>query len=151
VAKTKIIHWEHYKDPFGLDIPRADLLENENGIVVSDEEMVIMSKMARRAIPLINTHLGIIPYCEATSYSKRFDAYLGHANFSLDKNTIKLLDKIEGIEVVDVFSRYRLRMCVGKAFEVEEVKQAIHEALNNPVNEPSIFPQVVFANGFQED
>jgi len=58
-----------------------------------------------------------------------FDCWVGHTNFDLTPNIKNMLDKIPGIEVLKILSRYRFFIGVGKLFDFKEVRKEIEENL----------------------
>ena len=47
-----------------------------------------------------------------------------HCNFDITPDILEKLDTLPGIETIDVFSRYRLRVSIGKCFDESEVKES---------------------------
>ena len=59
----------------------------------------------------------------------RFDCWIGHTNFNL-KNSIKnKLNEVDGIEVLNIISRYRFFIGIGKMFKFTEVRKDIEKTI----------------------
>ena len=119
-----LIIWEKWRDPFGGDEDIDTLLdeqENEDE-EENDDITVVQSKV-------IVTPMGIIPLSENTIASKIFKFWSAHTNFTVSKNVAILIEQIEGVETLDIYTRYRFRISVGKAFNDREVMSDINTRL----------------------
>ena len=132
--KYKII-WEKWKDPFGED-PEDRLVvqeEEENRYEEEEDESIPndLLKVTSKEIKckIIITPFGAIPYTENTASSKIFNFWTGHANFSITKNIADLIEETDGVETLDVFTRYRFRISVGKAFQDSVVMRSINNQI----------------------
>ena len=68
-------------------------------------------------------------FYETISLMSRFDCWIGHTNFNLT-NTIKnKLNEVDGIEVLNVMSRYRFFIGIGKMFKFSDVRKQIEETI----------------------
>jgi hypothetical protein len=75
--------------------------------------------------------MGLIPYNEYTAPSKLFNFWIGHTNFDITPTIIEILEKANGIEILDIFSRYRFRIAIGKCFNDADVMTDINDQLYN--------------------
>ena len=73
----------------------------------------------------IVTPMGIIPVTEHTRAGSVFNFWTAHANFRMTKEIFKIIDDTDGVETFDVYTPYRWRVSIGKAFNSQEVKQKI--------------------------
>ena len=60
-----------------------------------------------------------------------FDCWLGHTNFNLTEEIKDSLNKVDGIEVLKICSRYRFFVGIGKMFEFSDVRERIEKDLLN--------------------
>jgi hypothetical protein len=141
--KENIIIWQKWIDPFGSD--EIDNLEenlsmfienDEDGLEEDSEELEnnalsLIDSTAKKTAPIrvMATPMGIIPITENTASSKIFNFWLGHTNFSITKKIAHTIEDIDGVETLDVFTRYRFRIGVGKAFSDSEVMRDINKQL----------------------
>lgn len=131
-----LIIWQKWFDPFGEDDSESkssiDSLrhndeqedENEDEKDNFDNANHLYSKKPLRAIA---TPMGLIPYTENTASSKIFNFWVGHSNFDLSARVVNIIEETEGTETLDVFSRYRFRIAIGKAFDDAKVMKNIND------------------------
>lgn len=130
-----LIIWQKWFDPFGEDDSESkssidSLRHNEEEDENEDEEdnfdnaNHLYSKKPLRAIA---TPMGLIPYTENTASSKIFNFWVGHSNFDLSARVVNIIEDTEGTETLDVFSRYRFRIAIGKAFDDAKVMKNIND------------------------
>jgi|TARA_B100001094_G_scaffold332448_1_gene404542 hypothetical protein len=81
-----------------------------------------VSKMNTKAII---TPMGVIPFNEGTACTKTFKFWIGHTNFSISSKIQHIIEKTEGVETLDIFTRYRFRIGIGKAFQDRSVMENI--------------------------
>jgi hypothetical protein len=143
------IIWEKWRDPYGQDdmlelnefidaqdtslgftteednIPE-ELLNEEESEEPKDDIKSLQSQFVRPKIPFMFTPMGIIPYTESTASSKIFNFWTGHTNFNLSQKICDIIEQTEGVESLDIFTRYRFRISVGKVFIDSEVMRKIN-------------------------
>lgn len=66
---------------------------------------------------------------EDVAMMTNFDCWLGHTNFDITPDIKRKLNKVSGIEVLKIISRYRFFIGVGKMFEFKSVRGAIEEQI----------------------
>lgn len=86
--------------------------------------------------PSIIGPMGIIPLRESNMPSKLYNLWMGHTNFDLDENSVEAIQRVPGVESLDIFTRYRFRIAFGRAFEAEDVREQIEWTMNPPVAQP---------------
>jgi hypothetical protein len=136
----KVIVWEKWRDPFTGDDEDEIKLDPE---FIADEsesfddqpyDNSIESQIknnAHKKVRVIATPMGLIPYNEYTASSKIFNFWVGHTNFDITYKVANLIEHVPGVETLDVFSRYRFRISIGKAFEDRVVMNSIDTHLCN--------------------
>jgi hypothetical protein len=135
MISPKIV-WEKWVDPFGKDTEEAKWTDYNNDLDAFDyegekddvddyDEEKTAIKIPSNPIKVIASPLGLIPYNEHTASSKIFNFWLGHTNFNISHRVKKVIEETEGVEILDVFTRYRFRIAVGKCFEDAEVMNGI--------------------------
>lgn len=131
------IFWAPWFDPFD-NIDKFNLPDNEdedldNLYSGKYEEMafkeennfVDTSTITKKPYRIAITQAGAIPFYENTLPSKLFKFWEGHTNFNISQKVAKAIEKTEGVETLDIFSRYRLRLAVGKAFDSRDVRKDV--------------------------
>ena len=133
------IFWEFWLDPFDNmdkfhveEETEDDELDNLYGgkyeeIGYNEENSIIdTSLITKKPYRIAITQVGAIPFYENTLPSKIFKFWVGHTNFNISQKVAKAIEKTEGVETLDVFTRYRFRIGVGKAFDSREVRKEIN-------------------------
>jgi hypothetical protein len=121
------IIWEKWVDPFGLDNDEAKWSNYDDDTPEDVQDYISEIAANNNSIKVIASPLGIIPYNENTASSKIFNFWVGHANFSITPDIVKILEVIDGVETLDVFTRYRFRIAIGKCFKDSDVMADIDQ------------------------
>lgn len=108
-------------DPFGQNLDDTKWSEYDTKTPEYSEEEAEQTNIRYNKINAIATNMGIIPYNEYTDCSKIFNFWVGHTNFDLTKKIVDIIEATEGVETLDIFTRYRFRVAFGKAFSDREV------------------------------
>lgn len=135
---TPLIVWEKWVDPFGQEMDDAKWTDYENQIddSLDDIEYIdedndhpehFMSDM--KEIKVIATPMGLMPYNELTAPGKIFNFWVGHTNFNITPKISQILEQSEGVEILDIFTRYRFRIGIGKCFSDSETMKHINDAI----------------------
>lgn len=137
MSQQNLIIWEKWIDPFGDDTTEAkwtdynneiDDLHNNTPLEEEDEidgQQYHVAKLPEKPIKVIASPLGLIPYNEYTASSKIFKFWIGHTNFNISANIKNIIEQTDGVEILDIFTRYRFRIAIGKCFEDAEVMNKI--------------------------
>lgn len=123
---NKIV-WEKWNDPFGenLEESKWNNYDDEN----NDEETEYLKSQISKPVRVIASPLGLIPYNEYTASSKIFNFWIGHTNFNISQNVTNIIEDCDGVEILDIFTRYRFRIAIGKCFTDNEVMQIVDGAV----------------------
>lgn len=129
------IVWQKWVDPFGGDdsldtdiSPPDDIGEFEDDMGVTDDEEQDLNHSLtpmHKATKAIMTPLGLIPYNEHTASGKLFNFWMGHTNFNISAPVVGIIQAADGVESLDVFTRYRFRIAIGQLFEAAHVMSSI--------------------------
>lgn len=129
-----LIIWEKWVDPFGQDHEEAKWTDYNNDMTDTidsneslEEKSIIKSS---KPIKVIATPLGLIPYNEYTASSKIFNFWIGHTNFNISQSVKDILEHSNGVEILDIFTRYRFRIAIGKCFNDSDVMSNINEQIS---------------------
>lgn len=135
MKKEPMIIWQKWSDPFGGDDEDYSNLDEEptfNDNDFEDSESNYPKQSIKKnfiGIKAIATPMGIIPLTEHTASGKIFNFWLAHANFNITPKIANIIEQIDGVETLDIFTRYRFRIGVGKAFTDSEVMRNINKKL----------------------
>jgi hypothetical protein len=129
-GEDNLIVWQKWFDPFGADdevsidpsINESDNIDEEDEISGVEDQMSHHQKMRAIATPM-----GLIPYTENTASSKIFNFWVGHSNFNINEHIIDIIENTDGVETLDVFTRYRFRIAIGKVFDDAKVMKEIND------------------------
>lgn len=139
MKKENTIIWQKWQDPFGEkddDIDVDDEYSNfydedatDDDIDESSIKSHIDEMVNNKKIKVIATPMGIVPINENTASGKIFNFWIGHTDFDITKYIFTLIENTEGVETLDIFTRYRFRIAVGKAFSDSKVMQNIQDVV----------------------
>lgn len=119
----KKIAWEQWNDPYKME--EKDEVDDD----------VIISSMK----PAIGTPYGILPITDNMMASSRFDFWMLYTNFDITKNFVAQLESVSGVETIEVYTRYRMRIGFPKTpfFDVQDTKYKI-ENIVREMNQQTI-------------
>jgi len=137
MKKSPLIIWEKWVDPFGRDTDEAKWTDYNNDIADLDELIddskdeeqneTFHKKITGNPIKVIASPLGLIPYNEHTASGKIFNFWLGHTNFNISLKIKDIIEHCDGVEILDVFTRYRFRVAIGKCFNDSDTMKQIND------------------------
>jgi hypothetical protein len=144
MEQIKQIIWQKWADPFGNDVEEDIDYDPYIGDYESEEEDdELESKTSdgipqhlKKAVPIkvIATPMGIIPMNDNTMSGKIFNFWVGHTNFNITSKIADIIEKTEGVETLDIFTRYRFRIAIGKAFEDSTIMRLINSKIYSELN-----------------
>lgn len=113
----KKIVWDKFYDPF------------EQEIEIDDDEEELDGDLKELPKKMLVTPQGIIPLTDELLISRKYNLWMAHTNFHLTAKLIDMIETIPGVESLDVFSPYRMRIGIGRLFDEKDVKMLIEYAL----------------------
>jgi len=127
-----VIFWEKWKDPFGYDEDnkQSNILDNPPDYD-DDPEPPAYAEQSYKKIKckIIETPFGIMPFNENTASSEIFNFWTGHANFPVTLDIANIIDNIDGVETLNIFTKYRFRIAIGKAFIDSDIMRNINKSV----------------------
>lgn len=136
-----LIIWEKWQDPIlnnltDISNHMSDDHTNEyEEDYNTEEDSSFDQPKSSYKYPIIITPMGILPYNEKTSCDKIFNFWVGHTNFSITKEISNILEESIGVETLDIFTRYRFRIAIGKAFKDSKIMTNINNKIYEHINE----------------
>jgi hypothetical protein len=133
MAKRRI-QWLKWIDPFNPE-DEIDMEDDEDTVTYKDsyEEMEQKqqehNKPSTGAGPLLVGPMGVIPLNEHNQPSKVFNFWMGHTNFNIEEEVKDIIEKTPGVETLEIYTRYRFRISIGRAFDEDDVMLDIHNRL----------------------
>jgi hypothetical protein len=78
---------------------------------------------------VMSTPFGIWKVDDTLNPYKQFKLWMGHTNFTINKDIVQLIKKTPGVEVLSIMTRYRFIIGVGELFDIRDVRVAIEQTL----------------------
>ncbi len=123
--KKKFV-WEKWKDPLlsnydECEWPGYDL--DEYG------EKIPYHTVERQ--PVMHTPFGMISVVNDSMAVNQFDFWMLHTNFDLNEGIVQLIEQVVGVETLEVYTRYRIRIGFPRSglFKPREVMHNIQQAV----------------------
>lgn len=80
-----------------------------------------------------NTQLPLLPISQQLmddmAMLSNFECWIAHTNFDITKDIKNKLNKIQGIELLKICSRYRFFIGIGKMFDFKEVRKNVEKGI----------------------
>lgn len=113
-----------------------DINDDKNDSNLEDSDLDNNEQIIhKQQVKAIITPMGIVPYDEYNSASKIFNFWIGHTNFNISKPVSQIIENIEGVETLDIFTRYRFRIGIAKLFKPSEVMSSITNSIYGYLDE----------------
>jgi len=123
------IGWQKYEDILEkqLDNPLLDAIIGklpEINEQESYEDMDNVQVQETLSIPVDES------FMESIALTANFDCWMAHTNFNLTPTIRDILNKVDGIEILKICSRYRFFVGVGQMFDFKDVRRQIEDELS---------------------
>jgi hypothetical protein len=127
------IGWQKYEDimeeqlssPLITSIMQNMMIQNMQNEGAEDDEISEELDEHNHTVPQI------VPISEQlleeVTMLSNFDCWMGHTNFDITPKIKEQLNKIQGVEVLKICSRYRFFIGVGKMFSFTDVRKNIEK------------------------
>ena len=127
------IGWQKYEDimeeqlssPLITSIMQNMMIQNMQNEGAEDDEILEELDEHNHTVPQI------VPISEQlleeVTMLSNFDCWMGHTNFDITPKIKEQLNKIQGVEVLKICSRYRFFIGVGKMFSFADVRKNIEK------------------------
>jgi hypothetical protein len=125
ITDTPKIGWEKWVNPYDDDIDNQDDDDSEEYSDGYDAEPVGL----KLGTKILMTPMGPIPCPEHSHYSKVFNLWTAHTNFRITNPIAAVIENTEGVETMNIFSPYRLRVGIGKMFNTQDTLRRIDSNL----------------------
>jgi len=121
------IGWVKFHNPYSVEenTIEDDNYDNDTSIYDTDEKCLTLHKQ----MSAVMTPLGIIPLSENSSNDKVYNFWLMHSNFPISQRVAEIIEKTSGVETLDIYTKYRLRVGIGKLFGTKETIERINNNL----------------------
>lgn len=141
MKNKKKIGWQKYEDyiekqltsPMLTNILQniaASALENVEDDDEIDEDEDYLDQDDEKNLKVISPLLPITnQLIDDISMLSSFDCWMGHTNFDLTPTIKNTLNKVHGVEILKICSRYRFFIGIGRMFDFKDVRQNIEDIL----------------------
>ncbi len=141
-SKPQVV-WEKWRDPYSFEEPHDDYylpeeLQSEYDEAYGEnsfDELAQGSQLfPNKDIKILMTSFGVIPIPEHADPNNTFNFWTGHTNFEITKSISKAIEGVTGVETLEVYTRYRFRIGIGKLFKDSEVMVSIQDEIQGNVS-----------------
>lgn len=105
-----------------FDFQKMTMVGTEDDFELDDEDDKKLPK-------LMITPFGPYEVNDSMNPFKRFNFFLGNTNFDMTQEVSDIIEETPGVEVLEIFTRYRFVIAVAKLFNPDEVKNLITKSL----------------------
>lgn len=128
---SRKIVWEHWQDPFLPILEESERLKKQQEDSYDDgyeiKENIYPQIMSRT--PIAMTNWGYFPITDINRPGNIMDFWLGHTNFDITNDLYDAIESVRGVEAVEIQTRYRFRIAIGKMFNSAKTKKRIEYVL----------------------
>lgn len=127
---TPKLGWTKWKDPFFPKDSSDNIDDEENYFDEDDDDGEDGCDEPHRGnMRVVVTPMGAIPLTEQSSPNKVFNLWIAHTNFNITPEVAHVVENTDGVETLDIFSRYRMRIGIGKMFNTKDTMRNINTNL----------------------
>jgi len=124
----KKVAWERWDE----DVIEQEIVENfyeenyeEEDPQISEDALLFLEKIPH----LVSTPMGMYQLHDKMNVMNQFECWMGYTNFDITHSIRDKIEKVEGVELLNVTSRYRFFLGIGKLFNFSDVRLAIEDTL----------------------
>lgn len=131
----KRIGWQKYEDVIEQNISSpilqsilaqmSEFINEQQEAEEQEDEYEAQQSSVTSTIPLTQQLI------EDITMLSHFECWMGYTNFDITKKIRDKLNKIEGVELLKICSRYRFFIGVGRMFKFPEVRKNIEKELTS--------------------
>jgi hypothetical protein len=124
---NKQIAWEKWDE----NVIEQEIVENfyeeyeEDESGMAEDALLFLEKIPN----LVTTPMGMYQLHDKMSILNQFECWMGYTNFDITHLIKNKIEKIEGIELLNITSRYRFFVGIGKFFDFSDVRINIEKAI----------------------
>jgi len=137
------VGWERWLDPYGTnaeaftwpseqneDDDIKQLMNADDDLENYEKELLQAENMPVQNVPMriLKTPMGVIPMYEHSIPSRVFKLFTAHTNFRITQHIQQIVSNVPGVESLDIWSPYRMRVGIGKMFNSKTVRQEITQS-----------------------
>jgi hypothetical protein len=135
MSTKKVISWVKWHNPYKLlelkdKESSDDGFNTEGSIDLLDDIDGENHKEPTNSGLVFFTPLGPVPLNENNDPGKIFNFWVGHTNFNISPKIKEIIRNSDGVEILNVYTRYRFRIGVGKVFSPKNVTRDINRKIS---------------------
>jgi len=125
---SRKIGWQKYEDVIQSEMysPMASILFDDLASEVDSDEYEEEQEIQDQEALFLPKN-----FYETISLMSRFDCWIGHTNFNITNSIKNKLNEVDGIEVLNVMSRYRFFIGIGKMFKFSDIRKHIEKTITS--------------------
>jgi hypothetical protein len=132
----KKIMWLRWTDPLRLQETEDP---EDSGRQSTLDSFVDAEDEGARHVRMISGPYGMIPVGEHGLCSKLYKLWVCHTNFDITPMTARSVEKVPGVEILRIWTRYRMWVGIANMFNTEEVQRAIAKELCEEEKKNEVF------------
>lgn len=141
-----VIQWEHIHYEYDYENRKwiNEVEEEEEEFFEEEEEeehQLMLQQFIGNTRAIAVTPFGSFDINDAFSPLKGFELWLGYTDFSITQEIAQRIEKVEGVELFSLMTRYRFCVGIGKLFSFRDVRRGIEATLN--INIEDTLPKAV--------
>jgi hypothetical protein len=155
------ITWEKFIDPLNANLDEVETpgfgdvnIHDINEVDDDLDEEDISDKNIHGIAhsKLMYTQFGLLTVTNNVLACNQFDFWVMHTNFPITHDILTILDNIDGIETIEVLTKYRIRIGFPKSglFDPHEVKLDVQNKLLKITYSDNIIVDAVITNTYDE-
>ena len=122
------LYWEKWEDPYSQEMIGSKFEEAEAAFEEGHNPFDDFAKF-KLPIKTMMTPFGLMPLTEQSLASSHFKFWVGHTNFALTQQHLRIIEGCLGVETLEPISPLRFKVGIGKLFKDREVMSKIRESL----------------------
>jgi hypothetical protein len=95
------------------DIDDYDSVDDKKSNILQNSSMIPITSQLMEDVTMLSS----------------FDCWIGHTNFDLTHSIKEVLNKVPGVEVLKICSRYRFFIGIGQMFDFKSVRNDVEKAI----------------------
>jgi len=146
MKKTLKIGWQKYEDVIESQVNSPIIDQLYQSMIKRHNEYTSLEDLTDEELEQLEEYINSQPNAQVPqeetmmmnidenlageiNLATNFDCWVAHTNFNLTENIRNQLDRVEGVELLKVFSRYRFLVGVGRMFDFSEVRKEIEKII----------------------
>lgn len=130
---NKDIGWKKWQNPFESD-DVVDTEHDDENYEYIPEDSLSNDDGQQTAQKFVLSGMGMVPLASHSTPDKLFNFWMAHTKFDITHEIQQIVEKTRGVECLDIFTRYRMRIGIGKLFRTSDVIGDINESILKVIN-----------------